>query len=153
MVWGGSTHRIISARQDAFVRSQPGQIKLEILRFQKRRRMGNGNGTLVRLLRLHPLCCCALNMNAKWIVNRGVGGRTYADHGWVGLWGPFEAMRGVRSGAEVWNVSQAQQHGMCKSCNCSCCLSPPPLAPLCLWPNNSMKLAKSSSSLSPSLSP
>lgn len=64
-VWGGSTHRIISARQDAFVRSQPGQIKLEILRFQKRRRMGNGNGTLVRLLRLQPLCCCALNMNAK----------------------------------------------------------------------------------------
>lgn len=45
-----------------------------------------------------------------------------------------------------------RESGMCKSCNCSCCLSPlskPPLshpatATRC-WPNNSMKLAKSSS--------
>lgn len=84
MVWGGSTHRIISARQDAFVRSQPGQIKLEILRFQKRRRMGNGNGILARLLLPFLLCCCALNMNAKWIVNRERGvGLTRIMGGWV----------------------------------------------------------------------
>lgn len=80
---GGSTHRIISARQDAFVCALPGQIKLEILRFQKRRRMGRSLAS--------PSASASVLLRFKYEckVNSGngtvEGGRTYADHGWVGL--------------------------------------------------------------------